>query len=76
MNKWLKAISDIRKSECSPPPKDWLTSEQIGKTVGLKSSACCQYISKLIKAGKAERKSFILETGKGNLRKCFFYRLK
>lgn len=71
-DEWLKAVDDV---ESAPSDPDALTSEEIGKMLGLGRSAAKERIRKLIGAQKAIRVSKAVRNSHGLMVRVPAYKL-
>jgi hypothetical protein len=71
---WAAALADVPKKVDTVPP-GWLTSEQISVQTKTKINSLRRHLAVLIKAGRAEQKTFRLK-GPKMVRPTPHYRLK
>lgn len=74
---WAEALDVVLKKQVDEVPKDWLTSEEVGKKMGLKFGQASRFLALMIKEGIVEKKKFKVASrhGTGLIRPTEHYRL-
>ena len=74
---WAEALDVVLKRQVDEVPKDWLTSEEVGKKMGLKFGQASRFLALMIKEGMVEKKKFKVASrhGTGLVRPTEHYRL-
>lgn len=74
---WAEALESVLKKQVDDVPKDWLTSEQVGKKMGIKFGQASKFLNLMIKEGVVEKRKFKIMSrhGTGLVRPTEHYRL-
>lgn len=76
-SEWAEALDVVLKRQVDEVPKGWLTSEEVGKKMGLKFGQASRFLALMIKEGIVEKKKFKVASrhGTGLIRPTEHYRL-
>jgi predicted ArsR family transcriptional regulator len=74
---WIKALQIVLEKQTDDVPKDWLTSDQVGKQMNLNFGQASKFLAMMIKEGVVEKKKFriVSKHGTGIVRPTEHYRL-
>jgi hypothetical protein len=75
-NDFLKILLNASNKPTDPPPNDWYSRDQLGKMWNIKKTICWTRLSKGIKLGLIERKTFYIEDMNGILKPIPHYYFK
>lgn len=74
-NDWATAIQELRQSGADKVPPNWITSEILGKQIGITTNHAASRLRLLVDNGKAERKQYRIQAGEV-VRPVYHYKLK
>lgn len=74
---WADALQVVLRKQVDEVPKGWLTSDEVGKKMGLKFGQASRFIAMMIQEGMVEKKKFKIASrhGTGLIRPTEHYRL-
>lgn len=76
-SEWAEALDVVLKKHVDEVPKGWLTSEEVGKKMGVKFGQASRFLALMIKEGMVEKRKFKVASrhGTGLVRPTEHYRL-
>ena len=74
---WAEALDVVLRRQVDEVPSGWLTSDEVGRKMGLKFGQASRFLGLMIKEGMVEKKKFKVASrhGTGLVRPTEHYRL-